>query len=328
MHTDASRRGRDPRSQLSVVLPVHDEEQTLPELHRRLVASIGSLNVSYEILYVDDGSTDGSLRLLHELARGQSVRVLALTRNFGHQAAIVAGLEHACGTAVITMDADLQDPPELIPDLVAAWRAGHDVVSARRTSRQGEAWLRRSAIKLYYRALRTIADHPVAVDVGDYRLLDRRALDVLVSMREREKYVRGLVSWAGFSHAEVSYDRPARFAGRSKFTYRRLLALALRGVMSSSTLPLRAVGAVGIALLLAGAGLGARALAMGGAVPTSLTVTATMVTIGGLQLTAIALVALYVGRILDEVRARPAYVVGWDSELDQTNASSARAVGA
>jgi len=328
MRDDASRRGRDLRSQLSVVLPVHDEEQTLPELHRRLVAVIGSLNVSYEILYVDDGSTDGSLRLLHELAREHSVRVLALTRNFGHQAAIVAGLEHACGAAVITMDADLQDPPELIPELVAAWRAGHDVVSARRASRQGESWLRRSAIKLYYRALRTIADHPVAVDVGDYRLLDRRALDALVAMREREKYVRGLVSWAGFSHAEVSYDRPARFAGRSKFTYRRLLALALRGVMSSSTLPLRAVGAVGLALLLVGAGLGVRAIAREGTAPATLAFTATMATIGGLQLTAIALVALYVGQILDEVRARPAYVVGWDSELDRTNASSARAVGA
>lgn len=328
MRDDASRRGRDLRSQLSVVLPVHDEEQTLPELHRRLVAVIGSLNVSYEILYVDDGSTDGSLRLLHELAREHSVRVLALTRNFGHQAAIVAGLEHACGAAVITMDADLQDPPELIPELVAAWRAGHDVVSARRASRQGEAWLRRAAIKLYYRALRSIADHPVAVDVGDYRLLDRRALDALVSMPEREKYVRGLVSWAGFSHAEVSYDRPARFAGRSKFTYRRLLALALRGVMSSSTLPLRAVGTVGLALLLVGAGLGVRAIASEGTAPATLAFTATMATIGGLQLTAIALVALYVGQILDEVRARPAYVVGWDSELDQANASSARAVGA
>lgn len=328
MHADASRRGRDLRSHLSIVLPVHDEEQTLPELHRRLVESIGSLNVSYEILYVDDGSTDGSLRILHELARERSVRVLALTRNFGHQAAIVAGLEHACGAAVITMDADLQDPPELIPELVAAWQAGHDVVSGRRASRQGEAWLRRSAIKLYYRALRIIADHPVAVDVGDYRLLDRRALDALVSMPEREKYVRGLVSWAGFSHAEVPYDRPARFAGRSKFTYRRLVALALRGVTSSSTLPLRAVGAVGLVLLLVGVALGVRAIASGGTVPTPLTFTATMATIGGLQLMAIALVALYVRQILDEVRARPTYVVGWDSELDQANASSARALGA
>lgn len=311
---------------LSVVVPVHNEEGSLGELNRRLIDTLACMRLPFEIVYVDDGSTDGSLALLRGFARDPAVRVLALSRNFGHQAALAAGLEHAEGVAVVTMDADLQDPPELIPALVAQWRSGHEVVAAQRIAREGEQLVRRIAIKLYYRLLRRISDHPVMVDVGDYRLLDRRVLDIVVALPEREKYLRGLVSWAGFSHAMVPYTRPARFSGRSKFTYRRLLALAMRGVASSSKAPLHAIVALGAGAFTVGGALSAYALATNTARWSPVSWIATTLLLAGVQLAALGFVAIYVGRILDEVRERPMYLVAWDSDWNAASSDDARVV--
>ncbi len=302
---------------LSVVLPIHNEEGTLEILHRRLIDTLDRTGLAYEVIYVDDGSTDRSLALLRALAKEGGIRILALSRNFGHQAAIMAGIEHADGAAVVTMDADLQDPPELIPQLVAEWHAGYDVVAARRVARQGEWWLRKFLIKLYYRVLVGISDQPVAVDVGDYRLLDRRVLDVLNSLPETEKYLRGLVSWAGFRQATVAYARPARFAGRSKFTYGKLAALALRGVTSSAKWPLHVPAVLGVVECLFGAALGVYALAGGldGWLPRSgLFVISAVSLFSGGHLVVLGVLGIYLGQVLEGVRARPAYLVAWDSE--------------
>lgn len=305
---------RDPDPiELSVVVPVHDEEGALEELHRRLVETLSGITASFEIVYVDDGSADGSLAKLRSFAGDASVRVLSLSRNFGHQAAMAAGLEHAAGSAVVTMDADLQDPPELIPSLVARWRSGEDVVLARRDSRAGESFARRLAIHAYYRLLQRVSDHPVALDVGDFRLLDRQVLDVVLSLPERQKYLRGLVSWAGFRHGVVPYHRPGRSSGRSKFTYRKLLGLALRGLTSSGNAPLYAIMPIGSGALTLG-GL-ASVYAFATSRPWFLLVSA-FVLLTGLQLAALGLVASYLGRVLDEVRARPSYLVAWDSRSD------------
>ncbi len=323
MKSTARAEQRDPEPvELSVVVPVHDEEGALEELHRRLVATLSGVTSSFEIIYVDDGSGDGSLAKLRSFVNHSSVRVLSLSRNFGHQAAMAAGLEHAAGCAVVTMDGDLQDPPELIPSLVTRWRSGEDVVLARRESREGESFVRRLAIHAYYRLLQRWSDHPVALDVGDFRLVDRRVLDVVLALPERQKYLRGLVSWAGFRHGVVPYHRPGRSSGRSKFTYPKLLGLALRGLTSSGSAPLYAILPLGSGALTLGGIAGVYAFA------TSrpwILLAATLVLLTGLQLAALGLVASYIGRVLDEVRARPSYLVDWDSQSDDGSRRSADA---
>ena len=238
------------RQLLSVVVPARDEAAVLPEFHTRLSAVLSGLNMRTEIVYVDDGSTDGTWEFLAGLVeRDARVRAVRLSRSYGHQAALSAGIDRASGDAVVTIDADLQDPPELIPELVVKWREGFAVVHARRTRRLGEGWAKRAASFLFHRLLRLIADVPILVDTADFRLLDRSACEVLRRMPERHRYLRGLAVWAGFPQAEVRYARQPRQAGRTKYRLRNMLSLGLDAIVSFSRVPLKIAAWLGAAVV-------------------------------------------------------------------------------
>lgn len=312
---------------LSVVVPARDEAAVLSEFHRRLSAVLSGMSVRAEVIYVDDGSTDGTWELVSGLAArgvgsrgarsrdsssgGVRVRAVRLTRSFGHQAALSAGIDRARGDAVITLDADLQDPPELIPELLARWREGFAVVHARRTRRLGEGWAKRAASWLFHRLLRLVADVPVRVDVADYRLLDRSACDVLRRMPERHRYLRGMAVWTGLSQAEVPYERQARPAGRTKYRMRSMVALGLDAITSFSRAPFGIAGWLGAAAVPASLtllALGIASAASGGG-SGWLVAAALLALLDGVVLLLLAALGAYVARIGDEARGRPLYVV-------------------
>ncbi|HET8576145.1 MAG TPA: glycosyltransferase family 2 protein [Methylomirabilota bacterium] len=299
---------------ISVVVPVLNEERNVPELYRRVRASLESAEVEFEIIYVDDGSTDRTAEILHGLhANDGRVKSVHLTRNFGHQAAISAGLRAASGDAVVVMDGDLQDSPEALPAFIERWRAGYEVVYAIRSRRQA-SWLKRLAYKIFYRVLGHISQISVPLDSGDFSLMERRVVDVLNAMPERTRFVRGMRSWAGFRQTGIPLDRGERFAGKAKYTYAKLLRLAADGFLALSYRPLQLAslsGAVvsGVALLLA---IFLIFLKVVHGIPlqgwTSLMVA--VLFLGGVQLISLGILGEYVGRIYDEVRDRPPYVVG------------------
>ncbi|HEY2372459.1 MAG TPA: glycosyltransferase family 2 protein [Gaiellaceae bacterium] len=298
---------------ISVVAPVFNEHSTLPELHRRLTDTLGPLG-AYEIVLVDDGSTDDSWTVLLELAaRDRHLRLLRLSRNFGHQAALSAGLEAARGDAIVLMDADLQDPPELIPQLVAEWHDGYDVVYAIRSEREGEPRLRLASISLFYRLLYRITATEIPQNAGDFRLLSRRAADAITSMPERARFLRGMTSWIGFKQTGVQYAREARYAGESKYPPRKLIRLALDGITSFSTAPIKLVTAIGFALVVFCAGVLAWTLYVRFFTshhPQGWTsVIAVVLLLGGVQLLSLGVIGQYVARIFDETKQRPLYLV-------------------
>jgi polyisoprenyl-phosphate glycosyltransferase len=298
---------------ISVVAPVFNEHSTLPELHRRLTEVLGPLG-PYELVLVDDGSSDGSWDALLELAaRDPHLRLLRLSRNFGHQAALSAGLDAARGEAIVLMDADLQDPPELIPQLVSKWREGFDVVYAIRSEREGEPRLRLASISLFYRVLYRITSTPIPQNAGDFRLLSRRAADAITAMPERARFLRGMTSWIGFRQTGVPYTREARFAGESKYPPRKLIRLALDGITSFSTAPIKLVTALGFALVIFCAAVLAWTLYVRFFTshhPQGWTsVIAVVLLLGGVQLLSLGVIGQYVARIFDETKQRPLYLV-------------------
>lgn len=299
---------------VSVVVPCYQEEAVLAETHERLTRALKSLGADYEILYVDDGSRDGTLAILRDLHRADPrVLVVALSRNFGHQIAISAGLDAARGAAVVVIDADLQDPPELIPELVARWREGNEVVYGSRTARRGESAPRLWITGLYYRLLRRVSDVAMPAEAGDFRLLDRRVVDVLKAMPERDRYLRGMVSWIGFRQRPVPYVREARAAGKGHYSLARLARLGLDGLTGFSSAPIRVVtwlgvvlGALSVTGLLVLLALRLSSSArFGGWTVAALA----MALLAGVQLLALGLVGEYVGQIYREVKRRPPYVV-------------------
>jgi polyisoprenyl-phosphate glycosyltransferase len=307
--------------ELSVVVPVFNEAEVLPELHRRLGDVLARCAPDHEVVYVDDGSSDPSPTFLLGVAHADPrVRVLRLSRNFGHQAAVTAGIEHARGDAIVVIDADLQDPPEVIPELIAAWRSGFEVVSAVRSVREGESALRLLLIKVFYRLIRQMSSVDLTPDVGDFRLLDRRVADALNRLPERNRYVRGLIRWLGFRHTEVQYRRAGRFAGETKYPYTKLIRLALNAVTAFSSLPLQIVTYLGFAvsalsLLLVIYALYGRLIE--GRVPEGWTsVFVAVAFLSGIQLVAIGILGAYVSRIFEEVKGRPLYVIAADSAAD------------
>lgn len=299
---------------ISVVIPVYNEEEILPELHRRLTATLSDLGEPYELVFVNDGSRDRSPAILEDLARTDPrVRVIQFARNFGHQIAITAGMDHAAGQAIVIIDADLQDPPEVIPALVARWREGFEVVYAVRARRQGETWFKLITASLFYRLIRRITSVDIPVDTGDFRLMDRKVVDALKQIRERHRFVRGLVSWVGFRQTGVEYERHERYAGQTKYPVRKMLKFAFDGITSFSFLPLQIATyfgfvAAGLAFLLICWVL-FEALIAHHTVPGWSSQMVAILFLGGVQLITIGLIGEYVGRIYDEVKGRPLYLV-------------------
>ncbi len=300
-------------TELSIVLPVLNEETNIPEVYRRLSAVLPGTVGSYEIVFVDDGSTDGTWPIVCELAAADArVKGLRFSRNFGHQMAFAAGLEHAAGEAVVIMDADLQDPPELLPELVARWREGYDIAYAVRTSREGEGIFKKLTAAGFYRTLRRITQVDIPVDTGDFRLMGRRAVDAFLRMPEQHRFTRGMVAWMGFRQIGVPFHRAPRHAGETKYHLRRMLRLASDGLVSFSHLPLQlatwlggAVSALAVLGFAVAAGLGIAGVWWRSWVP----LVAGLFLLGGVQLLTIGVLGSYVGRIYDEVKRRPLYLV-------------------
>jgi polyisoprenyl-phosphate glycosyltransferase len=302
-----------PSPDLSVVMPVFNEQENLLILHERLSAVLKQTGLSYEIIFVDDGSRDGSLELLGNLAATDPyVLVVELARNFGHQVAISAGLDHTRGNGVIVMDSDLQDPPEALPQFIAQWREGHDVVYAIRAQRK-EHWLKRTAYAAFYRLLQRVANIEIPLDAGDFCIMDRRVVDLLVGMPERNRFVRGIRSWVGLNQVGLAYERHARHAGKPKFTFTRLVYLALDGLISFSYVPLRVITMFGFCISLLSIVLAVfyaiKKLTVGLNPPGFATLIVAVFFLAGMQLITIGVIGEYVGRIFEEVKRRPLYVV-------------------
>lgn len=300
---------------LSVVIPCMNEEEILRETNRCLVAMLEGISVNFEIVYVDDGSTDSTPDLLRELQIHEPrVRVVRFSRNFGHQIAITAGLEHASGDAVVIIDADLQDPPEVILDFVVKWLDGYDVVYGVRTQREGETAFKLWTAKFFYRFISHLSDTRIPLDTGDFRLMDRRVVDALLSMPERDRFVRGMVSWLGFSQTAVGYRRSPRVAGVTKFSLFNMVRFALDGIFSFSILPLRLAtwtgfAASGLAIFGIMIVLLERFFGVVGLVKGWSSAMIAELFIGGVQLICMGIIGEYVGRIYGESKRRPLYIV-------------------
>ncbi len=299
-------------TELSVVIPAYNEQENLPTLYARLLAALDPLGLSYEILFVNDGSHDRTLPLLQQLATDdRRVIVIDLARNFGHQVAISAGLDHSCGQAVIIMDGDLQDPPEVLPAFIAKWREGHDVVYAIREQRK-EGPIKRVAYTLFYRLLKQVSSIDIPLDAGDFCLMDRRVVDLMNGMPERNRFVRGIRSWVGLDQVGLAYERHARHAGRPKYTLTRLIYLALDGLISFSYVPLRMISLAGVSVSLMSILIAIfytiQKLTVGLSPPGFATLVVAIFLLSGIQLITIGVIGEYVGRIFEEVKRRPLYV--------------------
>lgn len=308
---------------ISVVIPIFNEEAIISELHRRLTAVMAGMPEAYELVFVNDGSRDRSVELLKDLAaRDDHSRLVNLSRNFGHQIAITAGMDHARGDAVVIIDADLQDPPEVIPELAAKWREGFDVVYAVREQRRGESLFKRATAAGFYRLISKITNVDIPVDTGDFRLMSRTAVEGLKRVREKNRFVRGLVAWLGFKQTGVKFVRHERFAGETKYPLKKMLKFAFDGITSFSFLPLQLATYMGF--LVSGASfLGilyvvylrvfAHATIVGWA-----SLMAVLLFLGGVQLITIGIIGEYIGRIYEEVKGRPLYltqeVLGFDEK--------------
>jgi glycosyltransferase involved in cell wall biosynthesis len=299
---------------LSVVVPAYNEQEVLPEFHRRLAAVLDGLAVRAEIVYVNDGSSDSTWALLNTLRESDArVALVDLSRNFGKEIAMSAGLDHANGDAVVVIDADLQDPPELIPDMLRAWAEGFDVVLMRRKSRAQESWLKKATARAFYRAIGRMGTIDIPENVGDFRLLSRRAVAALRRFPERSRFMKGLFAWIGFPCREIEYDRDGRYAGETKWNYWRLWNFALEGITSFSVVPLKAASYVGFATALTAFAYGvyviAKTLLYGDPVRGYPTLIVVVLFLGGLQLMALGIIGEYLARMFIEVKQRPLYLI-------------------
>ena len=296
---------------LSVVVPLHNEDETVAELYRRTCMALA--DVPFELVLVNDASTDSTGALVDSLAETDPrVRVLHLSRNFGHQAALTAGLEHARGDAVAMLDGDLQDPPEVLNEMVAEWERGSEVVYAVRTQRAGETWAKRASASWFYRLFSRLTELEMRHNAGDFRLLDRRAVDALLAMRERNRFLRGMTVWIGYTQSAVPYERDARYAGETKYTPAKMLKFSLDAITAFSSMPLQLATALGfffsaVAFLTLPVVIALRLA--GETIPGFATVLCIVLLLGGIQLITTGIIGEYVGRIYDEVKGRPLYIV-------------------
>ncbi len=299
---------------ISIVAPFRNEEACLAEFYRTVRGVLAGIPAEYEFIFVDDGSSDRSVEIVAGLRRGDPrVRLLSFSRNFGHQIAVKAGIDHARGDALIIMDTDLQDPPAVIPDLVAKWREGYDVVYAVRAKREGEGAFKRLTAACYYRLFRELAEVDIPLDTGDFRLISKRVADVMRQVREKSPYIRGLISWVGFAQTGVSIERSARFAGRTKYSLRKMLRLAWNGVTHFSFLPLQLatyLGAAAFIVSLAGAAAALYARFGLHTAPSDRILLLIAVTlVGAVQLVTLGIIGGYLAMTYDETRSRPLYIV-------------------
>jgi dolichol-phosphate mannosyltransferase len=315
---------------LSIVIPIFNEEEGIPELDSRLSALLAGLSaelsLEWDVVFVNDGSADRSLELLRAMAaREPRYKVISFSRNFGHQVAITAGIDRAESDAVVVMDADLQDPPEVVRDMVARWREGYDVVYGARLKRHGESFFKKLTAAVFYRMLRALTGVNIPLDTGDFRLMSRPVVLAMRALRERHRFVRGLVAWVGFRQTAVYYDRPARFAGETKYPFRKMLKFALDAITSFSTLPLRAATWLGVLSGLLAVVVGGWAVYtkffIRGVVPGWTTIMIFVAFSSSVQLVMMGVLGEYLGRALEELKARPLYVVA--EELNFTEPRNA-----
>jgi glycosyltransferase involved in cell wall biosynthesis len=302
------------RVEYSIVVPVFNEEESLPELTKRLVLLLDRLDGAAEVILVDDGSADRSYEQMLVAREGDPrFKILRLSRNFGHQVAITAGMDVAAGDAVIVMDADLQDPPEVVVEMAARWREGFDVVYAVREERKGETRFKRATAAAFYRLFRRMSEVNVPIDVGDFRLVDRRALEAFKTMREKNRYVRGMFGWIGFRQTGVHFERSERYAGETKYPLLRMLKFATDGIVSFSAAPLRFALKLGFAVAALSFVLGVvflvSKLAGFYSVPGLASIAVFVAFLGGIQLVLLGVMGEYIARIHDEVKGRPLYLV-------------------
>jgi dolichol-phosphate mannosyltransferase len=309
------------RPKLSIVIPVFNEEQTLPELHRRLgtfLAQLPAVGSDWEVVFVDDGSADRSAELLNELGRAEPrYRILGFSRNFGHQIAITAGLDHAEGDAVVVMDADLQDPPEVVAAMLERSREGFDVVYGVRRKREGETFFKRATAAGFYRLIRAMTGVAIPVDAGDFRLMRRPVVLTMRALREQHRFVRGMVAWVGFRQTAVLYDREGRFAGETKYPLRKMVRFAIDGITSFSVVPLRVatwLGVIGgvIAVLMGLAIAVLKIVDPGISLPGWTGIMVALAFGFSAQLLMTGILGEYIGRIYEEVKRRPLYIIAND----------------
>lgn len=316
---------------LSIIVPVYNEVQMLPTFHHQLMCTIATLaHETIELIYVNDGSKDSSWACLQTLPHSLNhcqVRCINLSRNFGKEAAMTAGLDYSVGQAIIFLDADLQDPPELIPQMLNKWREGFDVVNMKRSDRVGESALKKLSAFCYYRLLTKLSDVELQQDVGDFRLLSRRVVEAIKKLPERNRYMKGILSWPGFIQTTLSFERPARVAGETKWSFLQLVGLGLSGITSFSVKPLRlatwAGGIISIAAFFYAIFVVFKTLIVGESVAGYPTMILVILTLGGLQLLAIGVVGEYIARIFTESKGRPIYIV-MDNEISAAQENDVR----
>jgi polyisoprenyl-phosphate glycosyltransferase len=308
----------------SLVIPLYNEESTIPELYQRISTVMDGLDRTSELILINDGSSDRTLELLRALHdRDDRVVYLSLARNFGHQIAVTAGLNYVRGSAIIVLDGDLQDPPELIPDLVALWQQGYHVVYAQRTKRLQESWFKRLCAYVFYRILKQLANVDIPTDTGDFCLMDRQIVNLLNQMPERNRYLRGLRAWVGFNQIALKFDRDARFAGEIKYTFAKSFALGINGLVSFSTIPLRLSTYLGlfsavVAIVMAILVFYWRIFTPNSTLTGFATIAISIFFLGAVQLISIGILGEYIGRIYEEVKKRPLYTL---SEIGRKNRS-------
>ncbi len=310
---------------ITILIPAYNEQEVLLMLYERLKNLMNSItNYNFEILFINDGSKDNTLSIIEDLRKkDERICYLNLSRNYGKETAMIAGLDYSKGDAVIIIDADLQDPPELIPEMISYWEQGYDDVYAKRKSRKGETWLKKFTSKMYYKTLQSVTKIEIQKDTGDFRLLDRRCVEALKQIRESQRYTKGLFSWIGYNKKELLYDRDPRAAGNTKWNYKKLIDLSIDGITSFTTAPLRWSAIIGIIISLAGfiymLKVIIKTLVYGVDVPGYASTMVVILFIGGIQLIFLGVIGEYLGRAFYETKNRPLYFVDKYNEQKETN---------
>lgn len=301
---------------ISVVIPMYNEEEVVETSYLRIFKVLEKLKqYDYEIIYTNDGSKDETLALLQKIAQeNEKVKILSFSRNFGHQAAVSAGIQYVTGDAIVIMDADLQDPPELLPEMISLWEEGNEVIYGQRRSRKGESAFKLLTAKMFYTTLNALSDVEIPKDTGDFRLVDRKVIDVINTMPEHNKFLRGLFSWVGFKQKVFSYERQERCAGKTKYPFKKMWKLASDGIISFSTKPLKIVGGLGILTIILSIGilvysLVSYAFHLNDLTPGWTSIMVAITLFSGVQLLSIWIISEYIARIYDETRNRPEYII-------------------